>query len=235
MSERLSVSDLQTGQFGSTWVWTDGSVSPEQALAIMQQGGQPVGLIQVGRGGRGSAWHVEVDGQPAVLRYYRRGGMMAHISQDRYIWQGSEQTRPYQEFKTMLQLSDAGLLVPRPLAAMAQRTGVFYRAALLTRELEHRGALYEVDTKSAWHSAGQAIAKLHATGVWHADLNVHNILIDHTDRAWLIDFDRAQVGVTDRAKLRSNLGRLLRSVRKVCPELAPDLWPVLLDGYASVQ
>lgn len=224
---------VEADRFGSCWVWTDGSLTPDRARVLLERRPGRVDLIRVGSGGRGSAWHVDVNGKSAVLRYYRRGGMMAHVNQDRYLWQGPELTRACQEFRLMLGLADAGLLVPKPIAAMADRTGIFYRAAIVTRLVEHRGALCEVNIEKAWHGAGQAIARLHAVGVWHADLNVHNILIGHDDRAWLIDFDRAESGVTDVARLQGNLSRLLRSVRKVCPELEHRLWPVLLDGYAS--
>lgn len=236
MSEMSLPAQVQCGQFGTSWVWTDGSISPADALVVLRQrvAGSRSDMIRVGSGGRGSAWRLTVNDEPAVLRHYRRGGMMASINRDQYLWQGATLTRPYREFMVMLGLAEQGLWVPKPMAAMAERTGLFYRAAILTRLVDHRGALCEVDDEVSWRAAGTAIARLHAAGVWHADLNVHNILIDEHDQAWLIDFDRARAGVTDRTQLQGNLSRLLRSVRKVCPELEQRLWPVLLDGYASV-
>ncbi|MCD8503820.1 MAG: 3-deoxy-D-manno-octulosonic acid kinase [Burkholderiaceae bacterium] len=226
---------VQAEQFGASWVWTDGSISPADALDVLRQGseGDRSDMIRVGSGGRGSAWRLTVGGKPAVLRHYRRGGMMAHINRDQYLWQGPTLTRPYREFMVMLGLSGQGLLVPKPIAAMAKRTGLFYRAAILTRYVDHRGALCAVDDQAAWRSAGAAVARLHDAGVWHADLNVNNILVDELDQAWLIDFDRAKTGVSERSRLQGNLSRLLRSVRKVCPELEQRLWPMLLEGYAG--
>ncbi len=227
-------SGIESAQFGSAWVWTDGSLSATDALPVLCKGEGDAGLSRIGSGGRGSAWRLNVNGEAAVLRHYRRGGMMARVNRDLYFWQGPAQSRSYREFDLMLRLSDGGLLVPRPIAAMAQRKGLFYRAAILTRFVEHRGALCQIDSQAAWQAAGLAIARLHAVGVWHADLNVHNILIDAANQAWLIDFDRARSGISDKAQLQGNLSRLLRSTRKVCPELTEQNWPALLDGYASV-
>ena len=226
--------DIEFGQFGSCSVWTDGSLSAAQAMSVLSQGEGDAGLKAVGAGGRGGAWQLTLDGQAAVLRHYRRGGLMARVNRDLYVWQGLQRTRSFEEFALMLRLSTAGLPVPRPLAAMAQRSGLFYRAALLTRFVEHRGALCHMDSAAAWHAAGCAIARLHAAGVWHADLNVYNILIDASNHAWLIDFDRASAGVSERGKLQENLSRLLRSARKVCPDLTHQFWPALLDGYAGI-
>ena len=39
-------------------------------------------------GGRGGAWFIDADFGPAVLRRYLRGGLVAHISRDRYLWRG---------------------------------------------------------------------------------------------------------------------------------------------------
>lgn len=235
MSDVLQPSGIQASRFGSHWVWTDGSLDPQAALSVLLQADGDSGLTKIGNRGRGSAWRLTVNGEPAVLRHYQRGGLMARMNRDRYLWQGALQTRAYREFDLMLRLSDRGLPVPRPIAARASRHGLSYRAAILTRYVEHRGALSDLPHQAAWHAAGAAIARLHAAGVWHADLNVHNILIDADNRAWLIDFDRAQEGVSDRSRLQDNLSRLLRSVRKVCPELIEPLWPVLLDGYADTQ
>lgn len=225
---------VKSDRFDACWVWTDGSVVPKDALTVLQLGEGDPGLTHVGKGGRGSAWQLTLDDELAVLRHYRRGGMMARVNHDLYVWQGPLQTRSCREFALMLSLANAGLPVPRPIAAMAcQVSGLFYRAAILTRYVDHQGALCDCDSPKAWRAAGQAIARLHGAGVWHADLNVHNILIGADEQAWIIDFDRAKDGVTNTTRLQDNLSRLLRSVRKVCPNLEHRLWPVLLDGYGA--
>lgn len=238
MSEVFEPIEMVSGHFGHCHVWTDGSLAPADAHMILLKGdgdgGGDPGLTPITRGGRGSAWRLNVNGQAAVLRRYRRGGLMARVNRDLYWWRGERKTRAYREFTLMARLAQAGLPVPCPMAAMACTvSGLFYRASILTRFVEHVGALCEVNAPPAWYQAGQVIARLHRAGVWHADLNVHNILVGADNQVWLIDFDRAREGVTDGTQLQGNLSRLLRSVRKVCPELEQGLWPVLLDGYKN--
>ena len=229
---------------GACWLWRDGAsdlgkgdASEQSLLQYFLQVLAPhrvsAGSL-ISTGGRGSAWRMEIGGQAYVCRQYRRGGLVARFNRDLYLWTGAHQTRPYREWVVMHEAANAGLHVPRPLAAIACKTsGLFYRAAILTPWVEHEGSLASVDRKQAWFNAGQSIARMHAASIWHADLNVHNILIDGQDRAWLIDFDRASSDVSDPKILRGNLTRLLRSVNKVCPDLGQRFWPVLCDGYAS--
>jgi 3-deoxy-D-manno-octulosonic acid kinase len=161
---------------------------------------------------------------------------MGRFNRDLYLWMGAELTRPYREWAVMRRAAAMGLRVPSPVAASACRVAaVFYRAAILTPWVDHVGSLAVVSDADAWFHAGSSIAQMHAAGIWHADLNVHNILIDQNQQAWLIDFDRAREGVTDPGTLQGNLSRLKRSVDKVCPDLGQGLWSVLLDGYAHEQ
>src|SRR5207249_9241821 len=72
-------------------------------------------------------------------------------------------------------------------------------------------------------AAGRAIAGLHAAGVFHADLNLRNILV-HAGaegvRVALLDFDRAWLGAAPlrAGARRRNLRRLARSLAKLDPE-----------------
>jgi 3-deoxy-D-manno-octulosonic acid kinase len=81
---------------------------------------------------------------------------------------------------------------------------------------------------------GTAIAQFHRTGVDHADLNAHNILIDASDRVHLIDFDRARLRRPGRWRER-NLARLRRSLDKLAAggsgRFAEADWQRLLAAY----
>src|ERR1700739_1271184 len=59
--------------------------------------------------GRGAAYYVKSDGRKFVLRHYRRGGLAAHISEDRYFWRGEQETRPFAEWQLTYRLHRAGL------------------------------------------------------------------------------------------------------------------------------
>src|SRR5690606_34318476 len=72
--------------------------------------------VAVEQGGRQAAWFVRGDFGRGVLRRYRRGGLIARLSPDRYIWTGAAATRSFAEFKLLSFMHDTGLPVPRPLA-----------------------------------------------------------------------------------------------------------------------
>ena len=61
--------------------------------------------------GRGSAWFIDAPFGAAVLRRYLRGGMMARISRDRYLFTGWARSRPVAEFRVLERLAAAGLPV----------------------------------------------------------------------------------------------------------------------------
>src|SRR5262249_5119531 len=78
---------------------------------------------------------------------------------------------------------------------------------------------------------GAALAKLHAAGVEHPDLNLNNILIEPDEgKITLIDFDRARRRRTSNP-LQAACNRLQRSAtRLVRPEVDGDFLAALRDG-----
>ncbi len=233
MNRDLPVAVIESG---SCYLWATEPIAVTELKSWVGPQRLPGQATAIAGSGRGSAWRFDWQSNDLVLRCYRRGGLMARINRDLYLWQGPDRTRCAHEFQIMLELSASGLLVPEPVAAIACRVGLlFYRAALVTRWVNHQGSLATQCDEASWFAAGKAIAQMHQLGVWHADLNTHNVLIDSSSRAWLIDFDRARSGIHDQALLRQNLDRLLRSVRKVCPQQEKTMWSVLLRGYESLQ
>ena len=190
--------------------------------------------------GRGAAWYVGPAARPWVLRHYRRGGLIARISQDRYIWSGEDRVRAFAEWRLLFYLAQRGLSVPNPVAAFYRRAGITYRCDLITRRIDHAEALSAVLASTAlaepvWRGIGAAIARLHRHGVDHADLNSHNILLDKNAAASVIDFDRGRLRAPG-AWTSSNLSRLQRSLTKIASGLPPDRyttdsWNQLMAGY----
>jgi 3-deoxy-D-manno-octulosonic acid kinase len=169
--------------------------------------------------GRGAAWRVRGEGRDWVLRHYHRGGMVAPLLGDRYLWNGAARTRGFAEFDLLAALAQRGLNVPIPVAARYRRRGVHYRADLLTRFIDGTRTLAErvrdgsADADLAAR-VGAGIAEFHAAGAHHADLNAHNVLVD-ARKVWLIDFDRGSLRAPARAWQLANLMRLRRSLLKV--------------------
>jgi len=185
-------------------------------------------------GGRAAAWFIQLSPFEAVLRQFRRGGLMRHLVRDRYIWTGLAHTRSFAEFDLLRQMWLAGLPVPRPLGAAVWREGLTYRAAMLTQRIPNAQPLALRHEPSVWHEAGRVIAQMHQFGVWHADLNVFNLLVDAHDQVWIIDLDRGRrAGLTD-VQRAENLSRMLRSVRKVVPERESSCWRSLKQGYQAL-
>ena len=188
------------------------------------------GLLRGGAQGRGTTHFVEIDGQDYVLRHYRRGGMVARLLGDRYWRVTLSETRAWREWHLLAALAEQGLPVPKPVAARVITQGAFYRADLMMRRLKDSRSLAQtLQTMSLpgkqWHAIGQCIGRFHEAGVFHADLNAHNILLT-TDSAqvatsqanhavWLIDFDKGEIRSIARQWQMANILRLKRSLDKL--------------------
>src|SRR5882762_2656862 len=86
-------------------------------------------------GGRGSAWFIASGARQWVLRHFRRGGFIARLSQDRYVWTGENGVRAFAEWRLLDALTRRGLPVPQPVAARYERTGLRYRCDLITQRV----------------------------------------------------------------------------------------------------
>ncbi|HWT16326.1 MAG TPA: 3-deoxy-D-manno-octulosonic acid kinase [Patescibacteria group bacterium] len=200
------------------------------------------GELQEGRG-RGAIRVVDAPIGRVVVRHYRRGGLIARLSRDWFFWNGADATRPFREFRITVQLRAAGLPVPEAMAARYLRTGLGYRADLATREIPGARTLADrladtVDRATIdWCAIGTLIARFHALGLWHADLNAHNLLFDRDGRLSLIDFDRARFIAPFSTSLQGNLDRLARSLRKLGhgDRVAGDDWVHLRQGYEAAM
>jgi 3-deoxy-D-manno-octulosonic acid kinase len=195
-------------------------------------------------GGRGGIAFLDTPIGACVLRHYRRGGWMAPLLGDRYVWNGRTRTRGFAEFGLLAELHMQGLPVPAPVAARYRRRGPYYTADLITRAIEGTSTLADAVRERRLDAGlagrvGALVARFHAAGVDHADLNAHNILIGD-DQLWLIDFDRGEIRVTGTAWKLANLARLKRSLLKIgaCDHdetaLDREVWAPLMRGYERV-
>ncbi len=198
-------------------------------------------LLEV-KGGRGSAWFVASGTRQWVLRHFRRGGFIARLSQDEYVWTGEDRVRAFAEWRLLDHLRQCGLPVPKPVAARYQRRAFCYRCDLITERIAGAEPLSAVLARGAlqqarWRAVGAAVARLHRAGVDHADLNAHNILLDDRGSVSVIDFDRGRVRARGAWSAR-NLQRLRRSLAKIARDLPPGrcsdgTWEWLLAGYGA--
>jgi|SRR5690625_1870092 len=193
--------------------------------------------LPVVKGGRQAAWFIRVaNEQPAVLRQYRRGGLVARILTDQYLWLGEAHTRSWQEFNVMAYLYTHGVSVPYPIAALWTRCFIYYRAALITERIPGARTLAGVLKQDYILPVAKAIKHMHDVGVYHADLNATNILIDDKDAVWLIDFDRARYLEELRfANYKNNLYRLRRSLLKLKGREGRLWFEQLLSAYQRLS
>ena len=170
--------------------------------------------------GRGSVLFIRDGERQWVLRHYRRGGLVGKVLTDQYVWLGAEATRCFREWRLLAHLQALGLPVPAPVAARYVRAGLIYRADLLTATIPQtqtlaerlQPALLEV---ALWQRLGVTLARFHAIGVHHADLNANNILFDADDQVHVLDFDRGRIRDVQANWINAVLARLLRSLVKL--------------------
>jgi 3-deoxy-D-manno-octulosonic acid kinase len=192
--------------------------------------------------GRGGSIRIEMDGRAAILRRYHRGGAVGKLLSDQYLWMGKPLSRPWREWKILERARRAGLPVPEPIAASICRSGLWYRAVLITAFLQDTETLTQRLRRTelnpgSWHRIGLLIKRMHAAGIRHADLTSDNILIDSQDRFYLVDFDMARVmNRIDDWQWRP-LYRFQRSIEKRDRNqklhFDDDDWQALMDGYQS--
>src|SRR5205823_993463 len=164
--------------------------------------------------GRGPAYRIRVgEGAPAVVRICRRGGLAARLARETYL---GLRPRPLRELALTVEARRRGVAAAEVLAARVEGR-LAYRGALVTAEVPEAATLIEAlraapdgtARRGLAAAAGRAVAGLHAAGVFHADLNLRNILVHAGPegvRAALLDFDRAWLGT---APLRPHAPRLL--------------------------
>lgn len=209
------------------------------------------GSVQSTGSGRGESWFInleapELTSRQWVLRHYLRGGMIARFNRDLYLAWQAEHSRAWKEWRLLHHMYTLGLPVPRPVAARASwpagRCSGLHRADILLERIPRCSNLSSLLQQQAlpaalWQDIGRCLKKFHNHDISHADLNANNILINDSQKIYLIDFDRCRVTTNERLKA-GNLPRLRRSLLKL-QGLHPGYhftehnWQSLLAGYAD--
>lgn len=191
-------------------------------------------------GGRGGVAVIDTPAGECVLRHYHRGGLIARFNRDRYLWTGAAHTRSFAEFRLLARIAALGLPAPRPVAARYRRHGLSYTADLITRRVGEAHTLAQclangrLDAELA-RETGALVARFHREGIWHADLNAHNVLVAGA-ALYLLDFDRGAVRAPAESWRLANLARLRRSLVKLganrrVPDFQRAVWGPLVYGY----
>ena len=198
--------------------------------------------------GRGTTWFVAYNDNNNtqhdwVLRHYYRGGLIGKIIKDSYWFNGLANTRAASEFALLRHMQALKLPAPEPIAYRIIRHGLTYQADLLSGRIQHAQDLVAILSEKAladdvWHRIGATIKRFHHHGIYHHDLNSHNILLDDKEQVFLIDFDRGELRTSpvDTRWKKANMARLQRSFLKELNKLAQfyftdENWQALMSGY----
>jgi tRNA A-37 threonylcarbamoyl transferase component Bud32 len=166
-----------------------------------------------------------------LVRHYRRGGLMENLLKDCYLGRG----RFRRELRVTEWARTSGVPTANVIALRTERAGMWvYRADLVTREIETALDL-DAFMKAArnpgrprgagpWKAravslVASLVRTMHDAGLYHADLNMKNILLQGEGdmlRSYIIDLDKARVIMPLKGRRRlSNLTRLYRSLEKL--------------------
>jgi len=202
-------------------------------------------VVGVASAGRGNTQLLSLDGEDLVLRHYKRGGYASKLSEDQYLWTGSDTARPFHELSILAHLVELQLPVPKPYAAEVVRNGASYSGSLLTYRIPGitlaEAFSNEQMTPDLWHRVGSTIKLFLEEGICHADLNAHNVMIrpDLTPvsvkSVALLDFDRASLKDPNQTDWQHKImSRLQRSLLKIASKNQSGLleiaWQTVLDG-----
>lgn len=191
--------------------------------------------------GRGATYFVRVDDHACVLRHYQRGGLAAKLLSDQYFWTGIAQTRAWREWHLLKQLREKDLPVPHPVAAHVVKSGIYYRADLMMLRLAASKSLTDCLRKKdlpteQWRKVGRTVRAFHNAGVYHADLNAHNVMLTDSGDVHLIDFDKGEIRPVQSSWQQANIERFQRSLQKLSSLISPFhyssiAWQQFMQGY----
>ncbi|MGH7781685.1 MAG: lipopolysaccharide kinase InaA family protein [Candidatus Binataceae bacterium] len=181
-----------------------------------------------GAGNRASGFRISLGGGPELFaRRARRGGMMRFVLEETFF---GLKPRPLKELIVAAEASRRGIGVAEPMGACVESVGPgFYRGFFLTRAIPGM-TLWEFvraddDPVVRGHvllKSRAAIATMHNLGLFHADLNLHNLFVTQSGESFavvILDLDKARLynAPLSPALRRDNAQRLIRSARKLDP------------------
>ncbi|MCC6489912.1 MAG: hypothetical protein IT364_20655 [Candidatus Hydrogenedentes bacterium] len=190
---------------------------------------------QQGRG-RGEVFRFPLHDGWGILRPYRRGGAIRFLIKDAYLLDN----RPLREWAVHTYLFEQGFAVAEPLGVVWEKRGIAYRGAIATREviacdLGEFALAHSEHWKPLMELVGVHVRAMHDLGVYHADLQIKNILVTRDSGSLVfIDWDNARRSPSVSPMQRSrNLLRLRRSCEK--NGLDPSCFDAIRKGYGTLR
>lgn len=206
---------LGSYRFGSTL-----DLSTHQMHTLIQLFNQPTQSADSTLGGRGSVNFTKLEGIGSiVVKFYTRGGFNRHFNKRTYL-KLSSKTRCQIEYEMLKTVRALNVMAPEPIV-WACKGNLVYRGWLVTREVKQQHTLAQLshidegETSRAMDFVTAQVATLIEQGIHHVDLHPGNVLVDHKNRVFLLDFDKAHYTHKGPSQLRDRyLQRWHRAVVK---------------------
>jgi 3-deoxy-D-manno-octulosonic acid kinase len=213
------MSERSTQKYASFTVGSTLELTNQQLKCLTRLFRIPVKTLGPGLIGRSSVTISHLKGIGfVVVKHYTRGGFIRYFLKQRYLRWG--RTRGETEFKILQKARQIGVSVPEPIA-YAFKGGLFYKGWLVSRKIEEQQTLAKLAcdnegrTDTVMENIIEQIAILIDHRILHVDLHPGNILIDHANRVFLIDFDKARITHKNRKMLTERyINRWRRAVIK---------------------
>ncbi|MCC7172196.1 MAG: hypothetical protein IT459_17250 [Planctomycetes bacterium] len=197
-------------------------------------------------GGRAQASCIEIPGIASSLLAKRvtRGGLLAPIVPDVFAFD-----RGYAELLVTETLRAQGVRVPALVAVRLTAVHGWIARGAIELFVEWRDGASDLvswcarprsraERTRGLRNVGVELARMHAAGVVHEDLNARNVLVDGSGQAWLVDLGASRVAQATPARRIENLVRLLRSAAKtdlLGSKLTTTDLVRVARGYAGTQ
>lgn len=170
-----------------------------------------------------------------LIRQYRRGGILRVVNKEKYL----SPRRPLDEIRISCEAAARGVPVANVVGAIFEARPPFWLCSLATEEIEDALDLGEyicwlpatppreilVEKRQIIDATAGAIRKMHDAGLYHADLQVKNILVRRSTTGveiLFVDLDKSTINDSVPERLRArNLRRLNRSIMKMQRALPP--------------
>ena len=153
-----------------------------------------------------------------VIKYYRRGGAIRYLIKKRYLKCGK--TRCQIEYELLQKVGSLGINAPEPVA-FAYRGHLFYQCWLVTREIRDHQTLVQLSrsneeqARMAMKAVIKQISMLIKNKILHPDLHPGNVIVDHKNQVYLLDFDKGGIFHGNKNALRTRyLHRWNRAIQK---------------------
>jgi len=187
--------------------------------------------------GRAQIRFIEPD---LVVRTLTHGGILRRITGERFL----SPARSFRELEISAYLIANNIPAPEILALVLKRTGLFYSISVISKFVPDSIDLLTYlerphqDSLEILENTGSLIRRIHALGLYHADLHIKNILLDNSKTPWVIDLDKAyRFSTLGLVLQQKTLRRLIHSCRKWQKKnriALPEGWEsAVRKGYAQ--